>query len=216
MSGKNRHLKKVQDVIEAAMNTKLREVLRKYDVITRKKFKNHHIKAFVQHILQTTLTKDMVSDSFPLTGQYIKQTGTCDVDIILDKCTEAFTTEEVTKIWAYLSTLCKTLKEIGKIPEKDFLPLGMSEPFDPSKRGRDDLVLNRGRFCFLTNPFLIKREADKVLQKEAIAVEKADKVLKRKAKRLAPKPVKRARKNAPVIAADVVAPPAPDIAVAPV
>jgi hypothetical protein len=208
------------------MNTKLREVLRKYDVITRKKFKNHHIKAFilgiqiVQHILQTTLTKDMVSDSFPLTGQYIKQTGKCDVDIILGKCTEAFTTEEVTKIWAYLSTLCKTLKEIGKIPEKDFLPLGMSEPVDPSKRGRDDLVLNRGRFCFLTNPFLIKRQADKVLQKEAIAVEKADKVLKRKAaaeaKRLAPKPVKRARKNAPVIAADVVAPPAPDIAVAPV
>jgi hypothetical protein len=223
---KNRHLKKVQDVIEAAMNTKLREVLRKHDVITGKKFKKHHVKAFilgiqiVQHILQTTLRKDMVSDSFSLTGQYIKQTGKCDVDIILGKCKEAFTTEEVTKIWAYLPTLCKILKEKGEIPEKDFLPLGMSEPVDPSKRGRDDLVLNRRRFCFLTNPFLIKREADKVLQKEAIAGEKADKVLKRKAaaeaKRLAPKPLKRARKNNPVIAADVVAPPAPDIAVAPV
>jgi hypothetical protein len=96
----------------------------------------------------------------------------------------------------------------------------MSEPVDPSKRGRDDLVRNRRRFRFLTNPFLIKREADKVLQKEAIAIEKADKVLKRKAaaeaKWLAPKPVKRARKDAPLRAADVVALPAPVIAVAPV
>ena len=219
---KNKHLKRVQDVAEAAMNTKLREVIRKHDALTEKKFKPHHIKAFilgiqiVQHILQTTLRKDIVSDSFTITGQYDKQTGKCDVDRILRQCKEPFTTEEVTKVWSYLPTLCNILKEKGEIPEKDYLPLGMSEPVEPGKRGRDDLVLNRRRFCFLTHPSLIKREADKVVQKEAVVVEKAEKALKRKAdaeaKRLAPKPVKRARKNARVIDAVVVPAAAPIIA----
>jgi hypothetical protein len=60
------------------------------------------------------------------------------------------------------------------------------------------------------------READKVVQKEAVVVEKAEKALKRKAdaeaKRLALKPVKRARKNARVIDAVVVPAAAPVIA----
>ena len=68
-------------------------------------------------------------------------------------------------------------------------------------------MLNRRRFCFLTHPSLIKREADKAGLKEAVAIEKADKALKRKAaaeaKRLAPKPAKRAKKNAAVIEAVV-------------
>ena len=206
---KNKHLKRVQDIAEAAMNTKLRDVIRKHDTITGKKFKSHHIKAFilgiqiVQHILQTTLRKDMVSDSFSITGQYDKRTGKCDVDRILGQCKEPFTIEESTKIWAFLPTLSNILKEKGEIMEKDFLPLGMSDPIEPGKRGRDDLVLNRRRFCFLTHPSLIKREADKAGLKEAVAIEKADKVLKRKAaaeaKRMAPKPIKRARKNAPVV-----------------
>lgn len=197
-------------------------MIRKHDALTGKKFKPHHIKAFilgiqiVQHILQTTLRKDIVSDSFTITGQYEKQTGKCDVDRILGQCKEPFTTEEVTKVWSYLPTLCNILKEKGEIPEKDYLPLGMSEPVEPGKRGRDDLVLNRRRFCFLTHPSLIKREADKVVQKEAVVVEKAEKALKRKAdaeaKRLAPKPVKRARKNARVIDAVVVPAAAPVIA----
>ena len=75
---KNKHLKRVQNIAEAAMKTQLREVIRKHDVMTGKKFKPHHIKAFirgiqiVQHILQTTLCKDIVSDSFTITGQYDK------------------------------------------------------------------------------------------------------------------------------------------------
>ena len=84
-----------------------------------------------------------MSDSFSITGQYDKQTGKCDVKRILGQCKESFTTEEVTKIWAYLPTLCNILKEIGVIREKDYLPLGMSDPIEPGKRGRDDLVLNR-------------------------------------------------------------------------
>ena len=211
---KNKHLKRISDIAEAAMNTKLRDVIRKHDTVTDKKFKPHHIKAFilgiqiVQHILQTTLRKDMVSDSFSITGQYDKRTGKCDVDRILEQCKEPFTTEESTKIWAYLPTLSNVLKEKGEIMEKDFLPLGMCDPVEQGRRGRDDLVLNRRRFCFLIHPSLIKREADKAGLKEAVAIEKADKALKRKAaaeaKRLAPKPAKRAKKNAAVIEAVVV------------
>ena len=67
------------------------------------------------------------------------------------------------------------MKEKGEIPEKDYLPLGMSEPIEPGRRGRDDLVLNWRRFCFLMHASLIKREAGKVVQKEAVAVEEAEK-----------------------------------------
>ena len=211
---KNKNLKRVQDIAEAAMNTKLRDVLRKHDVTTGKKFKAHHIKAFilgiqiVQHILQTTLRKDLVSDSFSMTGQYMKSTGKCDVEKILGQCKEVFTTEEVTKVWALLPTLCNILKERGEIMEKDYLPLGMSEPIVQGRRGRDDLTLNRRRFCFLTHPSLLKREADKANRKEAAALENEEKKVKRKAdaeaKKLLPKPVKRQKKNHPVIDAAVV------------
>ena len=133
----------------------------------------------------------------------------------MGQCNEAFITEEVTKVWAYLPTLRNILKEKGDIPEKDCFPFGMSDPKEHGKRGRDDLVLNRRRFCLLTHPSLIKREADKVVQKEAVAVEKAGKGFKRKAGTeadgLAPKPDKRARKNAPLVEA-VIVPPGPVVA----
>lgn len=200
---KNKNLKRVQDIADAAMNTKLRDVMKKHDEYTGKKFKPHHIKAFilgiqvVQHILQTTLRKDLVCDSFAITGQYNKATGKCDVEKILGQCKEPFTTEEVTKIWAYLPTMCNIFKEKGELFDKDYLPLGLSELPEQGRKSRDDLVLNRRRYCFLTHPSLIKREADKAGVKEAVAVEKAENVLKRKAaaeaKRLAPKPAKRAK-----------------------
>ena len=223
---KNKNLKRVQDIADAAMNTKLRDVIKKHDLFTGKKFKPHHIKAFilgiqvVQHFLQTTLRKDLVCYSFSITGQYMRGTGKCDVDRILGQCKVPFTTEEVTKIWEYLPTLCNIFKEKGELMEKDLLPLGMSEPPQYGKKSRDDLVLNRRRFCFLTNPALIQREAAKATLKDAAVVEKADKAGKRKAaaeeKRLAPKPAKRARRNAVVAPVDdVVVAPVVDAVIAP-
>jgi hypothetical protein len=116
-----------------------------------------------------------VCDSFSITGQYIKRTGKCDVDRILGQCKVSFTTEEATKIWEYIPTLCNIIKGKGELTEKDSLPLGISEPPKYGKKSRDDLVLNRRQFCFLTNPAPIKREVDKASLRDAAPVEKADK-----------------------------------------
>ena len=57
---KNKHIKRVKDIPQAAINTRLRQMLLDHDAITGKKFKSHHIKSLilglqiVQYILQTT------------------------------------------------------------------------------------------------------------------------------------------------------------------
>lgn len=204
---KNKHIKRVKDIPQAAMNTKLRQVLLDHDAITGKKFKSHHIKSLilglqiVQYILQTTLRKDTIMDSFEITGQYMKATGKCSVEKILGQCKQAFTTEEVTKVWSLLPTLCDVLKLRGELQEKDFLPLGMSDETPAGKKSRDELVLNRRRFCFLTHPSLVMREAQKADEKGVVLEDRALKAAKRKsdaeARRLNP-PAKKARRNAAV------------------
>ena len=210
---KNKHIKRVKDIPQAAMNTRLRQMLTDHDKITGKKFKAHHIKSLilgvqiVQYILQTTLRKDTIMDSFEITGQYMKATGKCSVEKILGQCKQTFTTDEVTKIWSLLLTLCNILKLKGELQEKDYMPLGMGDATAAGRRPRDELVLNRRRFCFLTHPSLVMREAQKVDEKEAAAEERAVKAAKRKsdaeARRLNP-PAKKARRNAAVaVVADV-------------
>ena len=204
---KNKHIKHYKDIPQAAMNTRLRKMLIDHDSITGKKFKSHHIKGLilglqiVQYILQTTSKKDTIMDSFEKTGQYMKATGKCSVEKILGQCKETFTTDEVTRVWANLPNLCNILKLKGELQEKDFAPLAMGGETPVGSRSRDELVLNRRRFCFLTHPSLVMREAQKADEKGAAVEVKALKAAKRKsdaeAKRLNP-PAKKARRNAAV------------------
>lgn len=205
---KNRKLKEVNDVCEFTMNNTLREVIKKHDEHTGKRFNSHHIKAFVlgiqivQHILQTTMRKDTIVNSFHKTGQYSKRSGKCSVERILGQCKSQFTVDEVTKVYENLPSLCKIMKERGELLENDYLPLGMNEQLLPGRRGRDELVLNRRRTVFLTHPEVVLREEEKREAKEASAVEKSDKTLKRKAdaeaRKANPPPKKRAKKVAAV------------------
>ena len=89
--------------------------------------------------------------------------------------------------------------------EKDYLPLNIAE----TGKCRDDLVLNRRRFLFLTKPAFIPREDQKRIDKLSAAEEKKDKAEKRKVaaevKKAQPLPVKRAKKNPLAAVAVVVA-----------
>ena len=143
-------------------------------------------------------------DSFEITGQYMKATGKCSVEKILGQCKQAFTTEEVTKVWSLLPTLCDVLKLRGELQEKDFLPLGMSDEAPARKKSRDELVLNRRRFYFLTHPSLVMREAD---EKGAVLEDRALKAAKRKsdaeARKLNPSAKKARRNTAVAVVTDV-------------
>ena len=83
----------------------------------------------------------------------------------------------------------------------------MSDETPAGKKSRDELVFNRRRFCFLTHPSLVMREAQKADEKGAVLEDRALKAAKRKsdagARRLNP-PAKKARRNAAVaVVADV-------------
>jgi hypothetical protein len=101
-------------------------------------------------------------------------------------------------VWALLPTLSRILQQKGEIMEKDFLPLGMTEPAAPRSRDRDELVLNRRRTVILSNPEVILREVEKKELKEQAAIDIEDKKLERKAdaeaRKANPKP-KRVKKN---------------------
>ena len=158
----------------------------------------------VQYVLSRTMTRDMIVKS---TGQYDPEKGGCNVERILGQCKSKFTTEEVTKVWELLPTLCALLKDNGELKEKDFQPLDMYG-LGHANKCRDTLVLNRRRFIFLTNRALVASEYKKKVDKELAATDKAEKATKRKAaaeeKKANPPAAKRARKN-PVAVAEIVA-----------
>ena len=163
------------------------------------------------------MRKDVITQSFEIVGEYDRTTGGCNVEQILKQCKTPFTVEEVTKVWEHLPRLCNILKSKGEIQEKDYIPLkiGVIE----QGRSRDDLVLNRRRFLFLTNPAFIAGEDQKRLDKLALAEDKKEKAVKRKAaaeeRKLQPQAAKRAKKNPVAVAPDiVVAAAADDAAVA--
>ncbi len=83
------------------------------------------------------------------------------------------------------------------------MPLGFGSTSATYKKSKDDLVLNRRRFVFLTNPALIQKENDKRVAKENDVILKLDSKNKRKlaaeAKKLLPPAIKRAKKNAVVV-----------------
>ena len=184
---KKKQTKKSSVVQDEAMNTLLREVIKVHETNTAKgKFQVAHIKLLiagvqmVQYVLSTTMRRDMIVKSFAITGQYDPEKGGCNVERILGQCKSKFTTEEVTKVWELLPTLCALLKDNGELREKDFQPLDMYG-LGHTNKCRDTLVLNRRRFIFLTNRALVASEYKKKVDKELAATDKAEKATKRKA-----------------------------------
>ena len=209
---KKKHIKKPLVVQDEAMNIILREVIKVHEASTaRGKFQVAHIKMLiagvqmVQYVLSTTMRRDMIVKSFAITGQYDTEKGGCNVERILGQCKSKFTTEEVTKVWELLPSLCKLLKDNGELKEKDFEPLDMYG-LGHANKCRDTLVLNRCRFIFLTNRALVASEFKKKADKELAVSDKAEKATKKKSaiakKKANPPAAKRARKN-PVVVAEI-------------
>ena len=209
---KKKHLKSVRDILDLVMTNRIKEVVALHETKVGKMIPSHHMKGIyegvqtVQYIISTTMRRDIIIQSFEIVGQYDRVTGGCNVEKILSQCRTPFTTEEVTKVWEHLLRLCHILKTKGEIAEKDYKPLEIGVV--GGGRCRDDLVLNRRRFLFLTNPAFIASEDKKRLDKLAAVEDKKDKAEKRKfaaeARKVQPQPVKRAKKNVEVVAAAVV------------
>ena len=132
----------------------------------------------MQYNISATRRKDIITQSFEIVGQYDRITEGCNVEQILRQCKTPFTTEEVNKVWEHLPRLCGILKSKGEIQEKDYLPLNIGVP--EQGKCRDDLVMNRRRFLFLTNPGFIASEDQKRLDKVAFAEDKKGKAVERK------------------------------------
>jgi hypothetical protein len=192
------------------MSNRLTKIFKDHEEKVGKKMKTGHIKSgvqgvqVVQYLFQCTLRKDLIVDSFEITGQYNRKTGMCDVEQILRQCKSKFTQEEVTKVWEMLPTLISLMVEKGELAEEDYDCIGLSRNELNGKKSRDDLVLNRRRYVFLTNVKLIQKENQKRLDKTTAASDAFDKKMKRKlasdAKKSNPPEVKRAKKNAVVVA----------------
>ena len=209
---KKRNMKSVAEVLEKTMSERLRAMITLHETKVGGKLPSHHVKScieglqVVQYILQTTLRRDIIVESFKITGQYDPLSGGCDVDRILGQCREPFTTKEVVQVKSALPQLCSLMKENGELKEKDYEVLG----FDQGGHyhgDRDSLVLNRRRHVFLTNPAVIASEDAKRQAKVAAVDLKKETALKKKdaaAARLAAgvAPRKRAKKNVAVEAAE--------------
>ena len=205
---KKRNMKSIADVLEKTMSDRLRAMIASHEAIVGSKMPCHHVKScieglqVVQYMLQTTLRRDMVAESFKITGQYDPALGGCNVEQILGQCKEPFKTHEVAKVWKCMPQLCALMKENGELKEKDYEILGFDEGGQYTG-DRDNLVLNRRRYVFLTNPAVIASEDAKRIAKITAADLKKNNSLKRKeaaAVRLAAGvvPKKRARKTAAV------------------
>lgn len=114
-----------------------------------------------------------------MTGQWDYIRGKVDVEQILRQCSEKFTKEEVEKFYIHLPNLVNLMIDQGELYESDFECPGYPK-LESKGKSRDDLVLNRRRFVFLTNPSLLRREEEKRLKKIAVAEEKVVNCEKRK------------------------------------
>ena len=189
--------------MEITMTDLLKKMITSHEVVTGKKFQNSHKSLLisglqqVRYLLGTTLTPQTLIKSFILTGQWDPKKGGCDVERILGQCTSKFTVEEVTKVWQHLPILLIKMREQGELFESDFEPLGFHSDAREGTKSRDDLVLNRRRFVFLTHPALLQREEDKRVAKVVTLSANVARGEKRKAdaaaKKLIPKRVRGAQ-----------------------
>lgn len=205
---KKRGIKSIAEVLEKTMSERLRAMITVHERNVGGKLPCHHVKScieglqVVQYILQTTLRKDIIVESFKITGQYDPVSGGCDVDRILGQCKEEFTIKEVNQVKRALPQLCALMKANGELKERDYEILGFDQG-GHYNGDRDSLVLNRRRYIFLTNPAVIASEDAKRLAKAAAVDVRKENTIKRKeaaAARLAAGvvPRKRAKKNATV------------------
>ena len=200
---KRKYLKTVGEILDVVMTDRIKAVIKLHETKVGKKIPVHHVKGIyegvqtVQYIISTTMRRDIIVQSFEIVGQYDRGTGSCNVEKILGQCKTPFTTEEVTKVREHLPRLCLILKTKGEIAERDYAPLGIGVVQDG--RCRDDLVLNRRRFLFLTNPAFIASEDQKRIDKLSVVNVKKEKAEKRKIaaeiKKAQPPPAKRVKKN---------------------
>jgi hypothetical protein len=97
---KKRNMKSIADVLEKTMSDRLRAIIILHETRVGAKMPCHHVKScieglqVVQYILQTTLRKDIIVESFKITGQYDPITAGCDVDRILGQCKEPWDSTE--------------------------------------------------------------------------------------------------------------------------
>jgi hypothetical protein len=108
---KKRNMKSIGEVLEKTKCERLRAMITLHETRVGAKLPCHHVKSCiegiqcVQYILQTTLRKDIVVESFKITGQYDPLAGGCDIDCILGQCKEPFTAHEVQQVKNALSQL---------------------------------------------------------------------------------------------------------------
>lgn len=206
---KKRNIKKISDLLEFTMSQRLKDVIKEHETRTGAKMPSHHVKyaieglQVVQYILQTTLRRDLIVESFKITGQYDPGEGKVDVDRILGQCKTPFSLKEVAKVKEVLPQLCDLLKKNGELKEKDYEVLGFDEG-EHYHADRDKLVLNRRRFVFLTSTEVIASEDKKRQDKVDAGLQRVEKAAKRKIAAEEKKangglPKKRAKKNAALI-----------------
>ena len=114
----------------------------------------------VRHILVNNIKRRTISESFHMTGQWNKVKGGCDLETILGTCVAKFTVNEVSKLFECLPILKGKMIAQVELFENDYECLGYSN-INMEGSSRDNLVLNRRRFVFLTNSALILREEEK-------------------------------------------------------
>ena len=194
--------------MEVSVTEKINAMIKKHELNIGKPFQSSH-KGFlntglqqVRHIIAKSIKRSTITESFNRTGQYMREKGGCDVEKILSTCTTKFNLEEVTKVWEFLPLLKKKMLQQGELFESDYKCLGMTPHADNGGASRDNLVLNRRRFVFLTNPALLQREEEKRNLKIAnVETAAAAKKLKRKADALEklnnPQPKQPRKKNHP-------------------
>ena len=114
----------------------------------------------VRHILVNSIKRRTISESFHMAGQWNKVKGGCDWETILGTCVAKFTVNEISKFFECLPILKDKMIAQVELFESDYESLGYST-MNMEGRSRDNLVLHRRRFVFLTNSALILREEEK-------------------------------------------------------
>lgn len=130
----------------------------------------------IQRALQETITPTIILDSYKKSGLYdhdITPPG-CNIPTMLGNLKsyngDRLTAADETAVLNALPNLQKQLRTQGELLEKDFDDNGIRSNITGPGAVKDDLVLTRRRYVFLTNPALIANEAAKRLAK---AVKKA-------------------------------------------
>ena len=98
-----------------------------------------------------------MSESFHMTGQWNNVKGGSDLQTILCTCVTKFTVDEISKFFECLPILKDKMIAQCELFESDYKCLGYCN-INMEGSSRDNLVLNRRRFVFLTNSALFREK----------------------------------------------------------